>query len=210
MKKVKKCNLEPTLNNNKDFMRILACFLLIIIISYSALSEDDKEYKFDVGFGFGGNYGFTGINLDYLVLPNLNSFIGIGFAPTQIPPYVGNKEEYRIRWAIGAKYHFLSSDNNIRPRVSLMYGINSLWEHNRKSEDGKYLGKFENYGRGLSIGIGFKWMMLFEKKLGFDVDIFYAITKESYIDDDDINKYYPKLSSTSFTGTFGIRYAFNL
>lgn len=191
-------------------MKSVSIFVLMFLLTIPAVAEETSENMFDIGAGLGGAYGFIGLNADVCVIPNLNLFAGLGIGPAEKPQLSSeDRIENKIRWSVGIRYHFLNFDNNIRPRITVYYGINSYLEHIRKFNDGTLLGTFKAWGHGASVGGGFKWMFGKSKNIGFDFDLYYALSSDSFIDKDEIDKYYPISEKNKFYFSLGLRYAFD-
>lgn len=187
-------------------------FITIVFLIISTGLSAEEDYKdLDIGFGGGGPYAFIGGNISTNPIYHLNIFLGLGAGPEGHPPAVTtNETEYKFRWSAGIRYNILSAQKSLRPRITLYYGTNSIIEQLRKSDDGKILGKFTTFGKGLSIGAGMSWMWFKEKNFGMDLDITYGLTIDSYLPKDEVDKYFPINKKNPVLISLGLRYAFNI
>ncbi len=188
-------------------MKILIFMILLLCLTLNAGSAEDK--MFSIGIGGGGAYGFIGANFDYCVIPNLNLFLAAGARPYSGVPYLGYDNDYEFGWAAGLRYHLLSAANNFRPRISVYYGVNSYLKFLHHYEDGRVGPTFSAFGKGFSVGTGLKWMFGRSKTFGFDFDLYYAITSESYLQE-KYKKQNPVIEKKLIHLSFGFRYAFDI
>lgn len=145
-------------------LRIHLFFSLLFLLSLEVQAQDAastpqtiKESKVGVGIGFGIPYGILGVNVDFVVAPNLNLTAGLGTSTVD------------LGYSFGAKYFFSDVSHSFRPRILALYGTNAvLWDASGWDNDKSYT--------GLSLGAGAQWMWGESKSNGLDFDIIFIAT----------------------------------
>ncbi len=185
---------------------------IIVLLSSAKMSGLETNYKlFDLGLGWGGPYGVMGANISFNPINDANIFLGVGIGPEEYPPTsLGDKSEYKIRWSTGIKYYILPANKDLRPRLTVMYGPNSILTQIMKNETGRIIGTFTAFGYGISVGAGLSWMWFDDKNFGIDGDILYGLTSDSYIPKEELERFFPIESKNPLMFSLGIRYAFNI
>jgi hypothetical protein len=192
-------------------------YLMIFILCQSnLLSNNNPEKLLGLGVGYGGSYAFLGGNIVVSPLDNVSFFASAGVIPSLVPLPQGSNSDVGqniFNWGLGLRYSFLSNEYSFRPRAVCYYGYNSMTEHHRVHESGRIMGTFLSSGKGLAIGAGFSWRLLFTQNFYLDLDYHYALTSEPYIATENIidnwEHFFPVLKTYPFTFSIGIRYTFD-
>lgn len=124
----------------------------------SILQVQSLRKNNSIGIGMGIPYGILGINTEY----EPSSLIALSAG-------IGTTIVAGIAWNVGIIAYFLDEENNIRPRVSLFYGVNSIIyieNNNYYNPDG-----INQSFTDLSFGIGLKSMV--GESHGLTFDLFY-------------------------------------
>lgn len=118
-----------------------------------------------VGIGLGVPFGVFGGCLE-LNSPtgHLSGFVGLG---TTILAGMG--------WSVGVRAYLNDFYSSFQPRVSLLYGKNSLLVIEKTDYFDTKDTEFEA-GEGINVGAGFKWMFGETHSWGIDADLFYMAT----------------------------------
>jgi len=128
-----------------------------------------------VGIGYGINYGFFGLCVEYYLPIGYSSvFAGVGFSP-----YEG------MGWSIGGRLYLRDFYSSFQPRISLLYGTNSTLMIEKTTNYNLNPETEYEIGTGINFGGGFKWMFGETNSWGIDFDIYYSVytTLEDRIDE---------------------------
>lgn len=136
------------------------------------------------GFGFSGDYYFTG---DLGVSASLGAF--------------GSLTGYEL----GVKYFFLPYYKAIRPKVTLLYGVNQSLRIDNDPED-----DINEAFNGISICAGAQWMFGKDLRHGFDADLVFVAFSgmEKRLDELQEIGYVVEDQSSRWKISIGYRYAF--
>lgn len=136
------------------------------------------------GFGFSGDYYFTG---DFGVTAGLGAF------------------GYSTGYELGVKYFLRPYYKAIRPKLTLLYGINQGLKIDNEPEDDTY-----EVFNGLSAAAGAQWMFGKDLRHGFDLDIVYVLTSglNKRLDELEEIGYVVEAQRGKFKLSLGYRYTF--
>jgi hypothetical protein len=192
-------------------------FAILFVTSISKVICNQNQEPFDIGLGFGGNYGFLGLNINTPVNRYIHLFYSIGLRPPSLPDYLATRYDekgYQWNWGVGIRFQGPPPDaENVQFRGILYYGINTWTEHYVNPNDTKHSPIFLTWGKGFSIGWGLTKRFLKLKNLGFDVDFFFTLQSESFLPKEiDINgnEKYPLKSMAEGFASVGLRYYFDV
>jgi len=140
------------------------------------------EHKFDVGVGFGLDYGGAGARFGYVPVKRLMVFASAGYIPKG------------FGWQLGAMFHIMPKDSKhvARPYISAMYGTNAyilVKDSHPKSNlehSDIYLGP--SFGAGVELRFGSL------KHHGIDVAIYYPLRSQEFEDNLDYVKNEPYIN----------------
>lgn len=114
-----------------------------------------------IGAGYGIGYGILGVNLEINTFPGLALTAGLGTALF-----------FDYAYAVGAKWYFLPSAKNWRPRISVYYGTNTLVIVDDLESGTEYA----YTAVGVTTGIGIQRMWGDAKRNGIDFDLLFVVS----------------------------------
>ena len=149
---------------------ILISLLLSSITLCNAQAMDDMDatdlnlspvvsYKHaGFGVGYGVPYSGFGFSGDYYLTGDLGATASLGA--------FGSMTGYEL----GVKYFFRPYYKSIRPKLTLLYGVNQSLRIDNDPADDTY-----EVFNGLSVCAGAQWMFGKDLRHGFDIDLVYVV-----------------------------------
>ena len=189
----------------KIFMFAISALLILSLYAHNCFAQNEPaEKRFAISAGSylttisEGSLKLMGADLSVRLYNSLYGFAGFGFTP-----------DYNYL-NIGAYYLFLNPDDSFRPKLLVKYGPNSGITFIRTASTGQVLGKYTQFDAGTAIGAGFDWLPLFNRSLGFDFYIGYALSnnKEAKYLPANVSKFDKIESKIAFY--LALKYAFTI
>ncbi len=157
--------------------------------------EVETKRVFDMGFGFGLDYGGLGGKMSLLPSRFLAIFGSAGYHLVD------------FGWQVGVTFYILPKTNlnSIRPYVKVMYGTNRVI----KIDGASYYNK--NY-MGLTPGIGVEFRFGKTQSSGINIDLNLPVSSQDFKDDYDVVENDPdvRIDAGPFPLAFSIGYHFEL
>jgi hypothetical protein len=152
------------------FMKI--CYPQDTLVFHSITKPEIEKHWLDIGIGAGIDYGFLGMKLSFLPIPNFS--IDGSFGYCYVYGYTGF-HSVGSAWNIGSTIHILPSTSKylIRPNLKIMYGINT----------GIYVEGDYFYSMtfiGWTPGVGIEMMYGKQRRFGYDFDINVPLRSQAY------------------------------
>jgi hypothetical protein len=126
------------------------------------------------GFGVGLTYGTIGFNGEIFITDHIGLMAGYGTAI------------YAPVWNVGTRLYLRSSQCTWRPRITALWGINSLLLRDNEYDEPDSEYKVEKF-EGLTLGFGQQWMWGESKRHGMDLDLMYIATSAIYDRVEELN-----------------------
>lgn len=130
---------------------------VLLFFSFIALTGTANGENFEMGLGFGIPYGLFGANFEF----NANDYLSLTAG-------VGSTIFAGVGAAGGARVYLADRSKGFRPRLSAIYGTNTIIDPGGSDWIQK---------QGLNLGIGAKWVDVFTKR-GFNFDLLYIVTPD--------------------------------
>jgi hypothetical protein len=160
------------------------------------IQEIESLHNFvNLGIGFGLPYGLFGINAEVEPLNFISITAGVGTTF-----FAG------AAWQIGATVYFLDQSKMVRPRITLLYGVNSviIFDNNNG-----FSGIANESFLGLSLGAGVK--IKIGESHGFNADLFYLLIDKSLDRQKELEQDYGmQFENVGLPVKFSLGYYFNL
>ena len=131
----------------KKVLVAAVAFLLFLSVPFFSTAQE----KTSLGFGIGHPYGGFGANLEHHLIDHLAFTAGAGYVPDN------------LGWNVGCRGYFVSLKKKIRPRLTLLYGVNDVLDLKERSYD---------TFRGISVGLGIDHR--YWKKWAWNIDVFWS------------------------------------
>ncbi|MBN2382756.1 hypothetical protein JXQ70_07725 [bacterium] len=164
---------------------LIASMMLLVpalLCAQETMSTTGMALENSVGIGYGLPYGVLGVNADLKLFQNLYMTLGMGTVLVSDD----------IAYNLGLRYFFFGPEKSIRPRITVMFGANSIvevdmWDRGPDNEwdtadDFVDESEWRRY-QGWTAGAGVQWNFGATKKYGLDLDVMYNFYSQLDVDE---------------------------